>query len=157
MYCTPLNTSNFTHRPIDLQCNIGKPRAGPSVIPILQVSQDLASPPRLRRSIVWSRTHRIWGPLCISIYNKDRAGFFFSDLHWPSYCAMAYEIGLSTPEVPNRGFPLWLCSVLMVIIAGIFVLFRLAIRYHHRRLGSDDWMILASLVRLSPFIVISIS
>lgn len=70
---------------------------------------------------------------------------------------MVYEIGLSTPEVPNRGFPLWLCSVLMVIIAGIFVLSRLAIRYYHSRLGSDDWMILASLVRVSPFIMISIS
>ncbi|KAJ6087661.1 hypothetical protein N7467_006575 [Penicillium canescens] len=60
---------------------------------------------------------------------------------------MVYEIGLSTPEVPNRGFPLWLCSVLMeMIVAGIFVLSRLAIRYYHSRLGSDDWMILASLL-----------
>ncbi|KAJ5194221.1 hypothetical protein N7491_001557 [Penicillium cf. griseofulvum] len=59
---------------------------------------------------------------------------------------MAYEIGLSTPDVPNRGFPLWVCSVVMVIIAGLFVLSRLAIRFHHSHLGSDDWMILASLV-----------
>ncbi|KAJ5305978.1 hypothetical protein N7508_004993 [Penicillium antarcticum] len=58
---------------------------------------------------------------------------------------MAYEIGLSTPDVPNRGFPLWICSVVMVITAGLFVLSRLAIRYHHNRLGSDDWMILTSL------------
>ncbi|KAJ5171305.1 uncharacterized protein N7500_004088, partial [Penicillium coprophilum] len=59
---------------------------------------------------------------------------------------MPYEIGLSTPDVPNRGFPLWICSVVMVIIAGLFVLSRLAIRFHHSHLGSDDWMILASLV-----------
>lgn len=60
--------------------------------------------------------------------------------------AMAYEIGLSTPEVPNRGFPLWVCSVVFVIMAGMFVMTRLAIRFHYRGLGTDDWMILASLV-----------
>ncbi|KAJ5502499.1 hypothetical protein N7463_005373 [Penicillium fimorum] len=59
---------------------------------------------------------------------------------------MTYEIGLSTADVPNRGFPLWICSVMMVIIAGLFVLSRLAIRFHHSQLGSDDWMILASLI-----------
>lgn len=59
---------------------------------------------------------------------------------------MAYEIGLSTPEVPNRGFPLWVCSVVFVIVAGMFVMTRLAVRFHYRGLGTDDWMILASLV-----------
>lgn len=60
--------------------------------------------------------------------------------------SMAYEIGLSTPEVPNRGFPLWVCSVVFVIVAGMFVMTRLAVRFHYRGLGTDDWMILASLV-----------
>jgi hypothetical protein len=59
---------------------------------------------------------------------------------------MAYEIGLSTPTVPNRGFTLWIWSVVLVIVAGFFVLGRLAIRYHNRRLGTDDWVIFASLV-----------
>ncbi|PLN78369.1 hypothetical protein BDW42DRAFT_202212 [Aspergillus taichungensis] len=59
---------------------------------------------------------------------------------------MAYEIGLSTPEVPNRGFPLWVCSVVFVIVAGMFVMTRLAVRFHYRGLGTDDWMILASLI-----------
>ncbi|KAJ5787486.1 hypothetical protein N7457_002476 [Penicillium paradoxum] len=60
---------------------------------------------------------------------------------------MSYEIGLGTPEVPNRGYPLWICSVVMVILAGLFVVSRLAIRFHHSHLGTDDWMILASLSR----------
>ncbi|KAJ5091790.1 hypothetical protein NUU61_006660 [Penicillium alfredii] len=59
---------------------------------------------------------------------------------------MAYEIGLSTPEVPNRGFPLWIVSVVGVILAGLCVLSRLAIRFHHSQIGLDDWVILASLV-----------
>lgn len=63
-----------------------------------------------------------------------------------SWTVMSYEIGLATPDTPNRGFPLWLCSVLMVILAGIFVLLRLAIRFHRGRLGWDDWTILTSLI-----------
>ncbi|GIJ88086.1 hypothetical protein Asppvi_007002 [Aspergillus pseudoviridinutans] len=59
---------------------------------------------------------------------------------------MAYEIGLSTPTVPNRGFTLWIWSVVMVIVAGFFVLGRFAIRCHNRRIGTDDWVILASLI-----------
>ncbi|PKX88685.1 uncharacterized protein P174DRAFT_455344 [Aspergillus novofumigatus IBT 16806] len=59
---------------------------------------------------------------------------------------MAYEIGLSTPTVPNRGFTLWIWSVVLVIVAGFFVLGRLAIRFHNRRIGTDDWVILASLI-----------
>ncbi|KAF7183343.1 hypothetical protein CNMCM7691_003256 [Aspergillus felis] len=59
---------------------------------------------------------------------------------------MAYEIGLSTPTVPNRGFTLWIWSVVMVIVAGFFVLGRFVIRCHNRRIGTDDWVILASLI-----------
>ncbi|RHZ52698.1 hypothetical protein CDV55_103566 [Aspergillus turcosus] len=59
---------------------------------------------------------------------------------------MPYEIGLGTPTVPNRGFTLWIWSVVLVIVAGFFVLGRLAIRYHNRRLGTDDWVIFASLI-----------
>ncbi|KAF7117306.1 hypothetical protein CNMCM5793_006055 [Aspergillus hiratsukae] len=57
---------------------------------------------------------------------------------------MPYEIGLSTPTVPNGGFTLWIWSVVLVIVAGFFVLGRLAIRFHNNRLGTDDWMIFAS-------------
>ncbi|KAF9889910.1 hypothetical protein FE257_006782 [Aspergillus nanangensis] len=59
---------------------------------------------------------------------------------------MTFEIGLSTPSVPNRGFTLWIWSVIMVILAGIFVIARLLIRFHNRRLGADDWTILVSLI-----------
>ncbi|EAW10000.1 uncharacterized protein ACLA_042220 [Aspergillus clavatus NRRL 1] len=59
---------------------------------------------------------------------------------------MSYEIGLSTPTVPNRGFTLWIWSVVMVILSGLFVGGRLAIRYYNRRVGTDDWTILASLI-----------
>lgn len=34
----------------------------------------------------------------------------------------------------------------MIILAGFFVLTRLAIRFHNRRLGGDDWTIFASMV-----------
>lgn len=60
--------------------------------------------------------------------------------------AMSYEIGISTPDTPNRGFSLWICSVVMVILAGLFVFSRLAIRYYRGRLGWDDYTIFASLI-----------
>ncbi|KAI9043065.1 uncharacterized protein KD926_004568 [Aspergillus affinis] len=59
---------------------------------------------------------------------------------------MSWEIGLSTPTVPNRGFTLWIWSVIMIILAGLFVVTRLAIRFHNRRLGADDWTIFASML-----------
>ncbi|RHZ43922.1 uncharacterized protein CDV56_101559 [Aspergillus thermomutatus] len=59
---------------------------------------------------------------------------------------MPYEIGLSTPTVPNRGFTLWIWSVVMVILAGFFVMGRFAIRFRNRHIGADDWIILASLI-----------
>ena len=64
---------------------------------------------------------------------------------------MSWEIGLSTPTVPNRGFTLWIWSVTMIILAGLFVVTRLAIRFHNRRLGADDWTIFASMVRDRQF------
>lgn len=46
----------------------------------------------------------------------------------------------------QRGWDLWISSVVMVIIAAIFVGARFTQRVLKRSVGVDDWTILASLV-----------
>ena len=62
-------------------------------------------------------------------------------------CDMPPNVGLGTDGPVQRGWGLWLTSVLAVIIAGVFVAARIAQRYIKRSgLGLDDWMIIAALV-----------
>jgi hypothetical protein len=66
--------------------------------------------------------------------------------HTPSF-DMSPNVGLGTQGPVERGWGLWLTSVLGVIIAGLSVGARLAQRYVKRcGLGVDDWMIIAALV-----------
>jgi hypothetical protein len=59
---------------------------------------------------------------------------------------MAPNVGLGTQGDVQRGWGLWLTSVLAVIIAGLFVAARIAQRWIKRSgLGMDDYMILAAL------------
>jgi hypothetical protein len=60
---------------------------------------------------------------------------------------MSPNVGLGTQGPVERGWGLWLTSVLGVAIAGVFVGARLAQRFMKRSgLGLDDWMIIAALI-----------
>lgn len=54
--------------------------------------------------------------------------------------------GFSTPELPNQGYRVWIALVVMIISSGLFVSARVATRIVARQMGSDDYVILASLV-----------
>ena len=62
---------------------------------------------------------------------------------------MAPSVGLGTEGPVQRGWDLWIVSVVMVSVAGLFVIARFIERIRRRGLGIDDWMILAALVRTS--------
>lgn len=60
---------------------------------------------------------------------------------------MAPDVGLGTEGPIERGWGLWLTSVLAVILAGFFVGARIAQRSIKRSgLGLDDYMIIAALL-----------
>jgi hypothetical protein len=59
---------------------------------------------------------------------------------------MGLNIGLPEGDVPNRGFELYLASLVMVLVAGLFVLGRLAARWTKSQFGMDDYTIVLSLV-----------
>lgn len=59
---------------------------------------------------------------------------------------MTPNVGLGTQGEVQRGWGLWLTSVLAVILAGMFVAARMGQRYIKRSgLGLDDYMITAAL------------
>lgn len=57
--------------------------------------------------------------------------------------------GKGTPSNPDHGWTLWIVSVVMVVISGIFVIARVAIRLSRQMLGIDDYFIIIGLVRCS--------
>lgn len=60
---------------------------------------------------------------------------------------MAPNVGLGTEGPVQRGWGLWLTSVLAVVIAALFVGARLVLRFIKRSgLGMDDYMIIAALL-----------
>lgn len=48
----------------------------------------------------------------------------------------------------DHGWPLWIVSVVMVVISGLFVLIRTAIRTSRQMMGWDDYIIIATLITL---------
>lgn len=56
------------------------------------------------------------------------------------------DIGFPTPDVPSRGYQLWIVGTVMVSVAGLFVTFRLVSRYFRGGIRIDDWMLMASLI-----------
>lgn len=54
--------------------------------------------------------------------------------------------GFSTPGLPNHGWRVWLALVIMIVISGTFVVFRVIARVSARQMGSDDYAIVAALV-----------
>jgi hypothetical protein len=60
---------------------------------------------------------------------------------------MTPNVGLGAQGSVERGWGLWLTSVLAVIIAGLFVGGRIAQRFTKRSgMGMDDYMIIAALL-----------
>ena len=49
--------------------------------------------------------------------------------------------GKAIPGNPDHGWSLWIISVVMVIVSGIVVSLRLALRLAKRTVGIDDYMI----------------
>ena len=64
---------------------------------------------------------------------------------------MAINDGSGTPELPDRGFPLYIVSIVMVIVAGLFVIARLAARMAKSKFGWDDYTIFVALVSIAIF------
>ncbi|KAM5488457.1 hypothetical protein McanMca71_001807 [Microsporum canis] len=56
------------------------------------------------------------------------------------------DLGRPTADVPSRGYQLWLTDVVVVIVAGVFVVIRLVSRYLRSGIQVDDWTILAALL-----------
>jgi hypothetical protein len=56
------------------------------------------------------------------------------------------NVGKGTSELPDRGWPLFIISVVMVNISGLFVLGRVAFRLSRRAMGTDDYVIILALV-----------
>ena len=52
------------------------------------------------------------------------------------------NVGKATPDVPNQGWGLYIVSVVMVIISGLFVMARIAVRLSRNMMGWDDYMII---------------
>lgn len=61
---------------------------------------------------------------------------------------MGVNIGEGDESSPDRGYALYLASLIMVICAGLFVLGRLAARWSKRQFGWDDYTIVVSLVSI---------
>lgn len=66
---------------------------------------------------------------------------------------MAINDGKGTSAMPDRGFSLWIVSVVMVIVAGLFVIARLAARLTKNKFGYDDYTIVAALVSSAGFMI----
>lgn len=61
---------------------------------------------------------------------------------------MGVNIGLGDANTPDRGYELYVASLVMVLVAGLFVIARLAARWTKGQFGMDDYTIILSLVSL---------
>lgn len=60
---------------------------------------------------------------------------------------MAPNVGLGSQGPVERGWSLWLTSVLAVVLAGFFVCARIGQRFLKKNgMGMDDYLIIASLI-----------
>jgi hypothetical protein len=70
---------------------------------------------------------------------------------------MTINAGHGIDGVPDRGYQLYIVSIAMVIVAGLFVIGRFAVRISKSGLGWDDYTIGAALVGpLIPFIGVNL-
>ena len=66
------------------------------------------------------------------------------------------NVGKGTAELPDRGWPLFIISVVLVIISGFFVIGRVAFRLSRKAMGTDDYVILITLVSTGGWMIISL-
>lgn len=59
---------------------------------------------------------------------------------------MVPQVGLGTEGPVQRGWSLWIVSVVGVLLAALFVAARLAQRYFYSKFWVDDYMVVASLI-----------
>ena len=52
------------------------------------------------------------------------------------------NVGTGSPQDPDHGWYLYIVSVILVIISGIFVVIRVAIRLSKKMMGTDDYIII---------------
>ena len=52
------------------------------------------------------------------------------------------NVGTGTPQDPDHGWYLYIVSVILVILSGIFVVIRVAIRLAKKMMGVDDYIII---------------
>jgi hypothetical protein len=64
---------------------------------------------------------------------------------------MAPNIGLGNSTTPDRGHKLFTAATVMVIIAGLITIARVAVRLSIKQLGIGDYTIMASLVSARPY------
>ena len=58
------------------------------------------------------------------------------------------NVGLGSETVPNHGHTLFVTSIVMVILSGLFVCARIAVRLARKTMGIDDYITLVALVSL---------
>ena len=63
---------------------------------------------------------------------------------------MGINYGQGDENEPSKGYQLYFAALVMVLIAALFVAARLGTRFSNKKVGIDDYMITASLVRFPP-------
>ncbi|PGG96883.1 hypothetical protein GX51_07620 [Blastomyces parvus] len=63
------------------------------------------------------------------------------------------NIGAPTPGNENRGWKLFIVTVVMIIVSGLFVIARLSARYVRGGIRMDDWLIVAALAGTVGFTI----
>ncbi|EER24803.1 hypothetical protein CISG_05899 [Coccidioides immitis RMSCC 3703] len=60
---------------------------------------------------------------------------------------MTINYGQGTPSAPSRGYQLYITALVMVLVAALFVFARIFSRIATKRVGLDDYLVIAALVR----------
>lgn len=67
-------------------------------------------------------------------------------MDWPGIIRLLknkmMNVGKGSPGQPDHGWSLFIVSVVMTIVSGLFVTLRIAIRLSRRIMGIDDYLIL---------------
>ncbi|QVM12372.1 hypothetical protein D8B26_007002 [Coccidioides posadasii str. Silveira] len=69
---------------------------------------------------------------------------------------MTINYGQGTPSAPSRGYQLYITALVMVLVAALFVFARIFSRIATKRVGLDDYLVIAALVS-SVFLTASIN
>lgn len=87
------------------------------------------------RSFSWSSLS------CLSCRARRPLNFDFT-----TTAAMAINMGFASDGEGNNGWKLYITTLVMTVVAGLFVVARCATRIYKQSLGLDDYAIIAALV-----------